>query len=332
MRSSLFVLYFAAVALAQSDRGSISGTLTDPVGVPLAKVAVQAKNVQSGTVSKATTATGGKYTLADLPAGAYDLSVNVPGLKPFEKKNVSVAAGNTVALAIRMEETTQLGTLGEDTTAITTDLSRHKPPAGATPRTKEGKPDLSGVWWSPVTVDGGKPDFLAWAQALAKERADNNRKDSPQTHCLPAAVLRLGPVYQFVQSKDFLIEISDDDSPGFHQIYLDGRPHPKDTNPAWYGHNIGRWEGDALVVDRVAFKEEVWLDQELHPHTDKLHVIERYRRPDLGHLETEITVEDPGTVAKPYTIKRVSELAPTEEIYEFICPENNKDLTHLFGK
>jgi hypothetical protein len=332
MRSFLFILCCTAVALAQSDRGSISGVLTDPVGVPLPNVNVQAKNIQAGSVSKVMTAAGGKYTLADLPAGAYDISVNIPGLKAFEKKNVTVAAGKPLALAIRMEETTQLGTLGEDTTAITTDLGRHKPPTGPTPRTKEGKPDLSGVWWSPATVDGGKPEFLPWAQALAKERADNNRKDSPQTHCLPAAVLRVGPVYQFVQSKDFLIEISDDDSPGFHQIYLDGRPHPKDPNPAWYGHNTGRWEGDTLVVDRVAFNDEVWLDQELHPHSEKLHVVERYRRPDVGHLETEITVEDPGTVAKPYTIKRVSELAPTEEIYEFICPENNKDLPHLFGK
>jgi hypothetical protein len=85
-------------------------------------------------------------------------------------------------------------------------------------------------------------------------------------------------------------------------------------------------------VDRVAFNDTVWLDQEMHPHTDKLHVIERYRRPDVGHLEAEVTVEDPGTVAKPYTIKRVSELAPTEEIYEFICPENNRDLPHMIGK
>jgi hypothetical protein len=332
MRSFLLTFCCTAVALAQSDRGSISGTLTDPVGAPLAKITVQAKNAQTGSVSKAITATGGMYTLADLPAGTYDVSVSIPGLKPFEKKSVTVTAGKTLALSIRMEETTQLGTLGEDTTAISTDLGRHKPPAGPAPRTKEGKPDLSGVWWSPVTVDGGKPEFLPWAQALAKERADNNRKDSPQTHCLPSAVLRVGPVYQFVQSKDFLIEISDDDSPGFHQIYLDGRPHPKDPNPAWYGHNTARWEGDTLVVDRVAFHDQVWLDQELHPHTEKLHVVERYRRPDLGHLETEITVEDPGTVAKPYTIKRVSELAPTEEIYEFICPENNKDLPHLFGK
>jgi hypothetical protein len=77
-------------------------------------------------------------------------------------------------------------------------------------------------------------------------------------------VTRIGPLYQFVQSKDYLVMISDDDSPGFHQIYLDGRPHPKEPDPQWYGHSIGHWEGDTLVVDRVNFEEQVWLDQESH--------------------------------------------------------------------
>ncbi len=320
------------LALAQSDRGTIAGTVTEPQGASIAKANVQAKNARTGDIHKAASAADGKYTLAGLPAGSYDVTANAPGLKPYERKGVTVEAARTVALDIRLEDTTQLGTLGEDTLAIAADARKHRPSSGPTPRTKDGKPDLSGVWWQPVTVDPGNPEFLPWAQALAKERADNNRVDSPQTHCLPGAVLRLGPIYQFVQSKDYLVEISDDDSPGFHQIYLDGRALPKDPNPQWYGNNIGRWEGDTLVVDRSAFDERVWLDQDLHPHTDKLHVIERYRRPDLGHLETEITVEDPGALARPYTIKRVSELAPTEQIYEFICGENNTDLPHLHGK
>jgi hypothetical protein len=126
--------------------------------------------------------------------------------------------------------------------------------------------------------------------------------------------------------------ISDDDSPGFHQIYLDGRKLPADATPEWYGHNYGHWEGDTLVVDRFGFNEQSWLDQESHPHSDKLHVIERYTRPDLGHLETEVTVEDPGVLAKSYTMKRVSDLAPNEEMYEFICPENNRDVEHMIGK
>jgi hypothetical protein len=129
-----------------------------------------------------------------------------------------------------------------------------------------------------------------------------------------------------------LVIISDDDYPGFHQIYLDGRSHPEDPNPGWYGHSIGRWEGDVLVVDRVGFDDRVWLDQGGHPHSSKLHVVERYRRPDFGHLETVVTVEDPGILAKPYTTVKMSELAPTEEIHEFICNENERDDAHLIGK
>jgi hypothetical protein len=214
---------------------------------------------------------------------------------------------------------------------VGSDLRKHDPPVGPPPRL-EGKVDFSGVWWRPVIVDPGKPQFQPWAETVAKERSETLRKDSPQARCLPAAVLRLGPIWEFVQGKQMIVQISDDDSPGFHQIYTDGRPHPQDPNPAWYGHNTARWEGDTLVIDRVGFDDRVYLDEDLHPHSDKLHVIERYRRPDMGHLETEITVEDPGALQKPYTLKRVSELAPTEEIYEFICPENNKDVPHLVGK
>ena len=127
------------------------------------------------------------------------------------------------------------------------------------------------------------------------------------------------------------MEISDDDSPGFHQIYM-GRSHPKEADPLWYGDSVARWDGDTLVVDRVNFDEGVWLDQDAHPHSDKLHVIERVRRPDLGHLETEITVEDPAVLAKPWTFKRTSDLAAGHSIREFMCTENNRDLEHLVGK
>jgi hypothetical protein len=128
-----------------------------------------------------------------------------------------------------------------------------------------------------------------------------------------------------------LVIINDDESPGFHQVYLN-RSHPEDPNPGWYGHNTGNWDGDTLVIDRVAFDERIWLDQGGHPHSPKLHVVERYTRPDLGHLESEVTVEDPGVLAKPYTIKRVAQLAQGYDIYEFICAENERDVPHMVSK
>lgn len=331
MRLAIFMV-FVGIAAAAGDNATIAGSVTDPLGDGVENAQIVAKNASTGKSRSGSAAAHGRYSILNLEPGTYDVSVNVGGLKPYSRKGIMVEAGKTTALDIRLEDTTQLSTLGEDRTAVETQLKRHHPPAGPTPRTASGKPDFSGVWWRPVTTDPGKPEFLPWAAKVAKERTDNLRKDSPQSRCLPAAVVRLGPLFEFVQSPQMMIEISDDDSPGFHQIYLDGRPHPKDPNPAWYGHNVGHWEGDTLVIDRVGFNDQVWLDEDLHPHSDKLHVTERYRRPDLGHLEIDITVEDPGALAKPWTLKKAAELAPNEEIYEFICPENNRDVEHLVGK
>jgi hypothetical protein len=329
-----FGLFFLAglAASGQGQSGSISGTVKDPVGAIVAGASVQAKSTSTSAAYQTISSKDGAYALANLPAGFYDISVTLAGVAPFTLRNVTVSAGNTARVDIRLQEGSQLSTLGEDALAIAADLKRHHPPTGPTPRTADGKPDLSGVWWSPRTVDPGKPEFLASAVEVAKKRIEDNRKDSPQARCLPNAVTRIGPLYEFVQAKEYLVMISDDDSPGFHQIYLDGRSHPKEPDPLWYGDSIGHWEGETLVVDRVNFEEQVWLDQDAHPHSDKLHVTERYRRVDLGHLETEITVDDPGVLVRPWVIKRVSDLAPGEAIREFICAENNTDVEHLVGQ
>ena len=249
----------------------------------------------------------------------------------FGRKGVALKAGQTLGLKITIPFNTQLGTLGEDRLTAAFNQSLHKPPAGPTPRTKDEKPDLSGVWWSPRVVDGGSPQFLPSAEKVAQARSENNRKDSPQARCQPSAVVRLGPLFQYVQGSDALVIISDDDSPGFHTVYLNGK-HPEDPNPSWYGHNVARWDGDTLVIDRVAFNEKVWLDQDAHPHSENLHVVDRIRRPDLGHLEMETTVDDPGVLSKPFTMKRVADLAAGYPIDEFICTENERDVLHMLGK
>lgn len=327
----LGMVFLPSALFAQTGAGLVSGAIIDSNGVAVVGAKVQLKNAATGSTVSTASFAHGKYTFGNVPPGTYELAVAVPALKPFARNSVTVQAGQTLSIDVHLEDTTQLSTLGEDRFAVAADLKKHAPPAGPTPRI-EGKPDLSGVWWTPTMVDAGKPEFLPAAKAITEQRTESLRKDNPQARCLPSAILRLGPVWEFVQGKQMMIEISDDDSPGFHQIYLDGRAHPEDPNPAWYGHNIGRWEGDTLVIDRVGFDARAYLDQDQHPHSNKLHIIERYRRPDLGHLETEITVEDPGVLAKPWTMKRVSELASTEEIYEFICPENNRDVPHLVGK
>jgi len=328
----LFILTVFAAAQTSPGSGSIAGSIADGNGAAVSGAAVQIKNLQTNAVTKTSSDAAGKYSITALPAGNYGITVTAARLTTFHSANLTVESGKTNALEIRMAFDTQLGTLGEDRFATAADILLHKPPSGPTPRMKDEKPDLSGVWWSPRTIDGGNPQFLPAAEAIAKQRRDDNRKDNPQSHCLPSATTRLGPLFQLVQSRDSMVIISDDDSPGFHQVYLDGRSHPADPNPAWYGHNVGKWDGDTLVVDRIGFNERVYLDQDLHPHSDHLHIVERYRRPDLGHLEMDITVEDPDVLAKPFTMKRVADLAQGYEIYEFICPENERDALHLVGK
>jgi hypothetical protein len=332
LRLTLALSLAAAFSSGADSSGKLTGVVTDPLGDAVGDAVVQAKNTSSGSVFKATASDKGLFAFQDLPSGTYDVSVNVGGLQPFQRKGVAVDAAKMIRLDIRLEDTTQLSTLGEDRLAIAAADKRRHPPSGPTPRTIDGKPDFSGVWWSPVVTDPGKPEFLPWAEDLMKKRGANNLLESPQARCQPSPITRVGPLLQLVQSKDYLIDIEDDATPGFRQIYLDGRPHPKDPNPSWQGHAVGRWEGDTLVVDRVGFNDRAWLDRNGHPHTEKLHVVERYRRPDLGHLEVEVTVEDSGVLAKPWTMKRVSELAPSEEIYEFVCTENNVDLPHMLGK
>jgi Carboxypeptidase regulatory-like domain len=328
---AVFISLLTAAAFAQSDKGTFAGTVLDPFGEPAADASVQLSNPRIGADFKATTAKDGHYSISGLPAGTYDVTVNLPAVQGFSQKGVAIAAAKTTILDVRLKESSQLSTLGEDTLHFLEDQKRHAPPSGPTPRTAEGKPDFSGVWWGPVTTDPGKPEWTPWAEQIARERTENNRLDSPKARCLPSNVMFSGQVWEFVQSKEFLVWISDDDSPGFHQIYI-GRNHPKDLNPAWYGHSVAKWEGDILVVDRVDFDERMWLDGASHPHSDHLHIIEKYRRPDLGHLEMEVTMEDPKALVRPFTQKRVADLAPKEEIFEFICTENNRDVPHLVGK
>ena len=118
----------------------------------------------------------------------------------------------------------------------------------------------------------------------------------------------------------------------YRQIFMDGRKHPEDPNPTWYGHSVGHWEGDTLVVDSVGFNDKFWFDFAGHPHTEKLRVTERFRRPDLGHLEYDVTIDDPGAYTKPFVMHGKSALETSTELMEYICNENNQDVPHITGK
>ena len=328
----LALFSLAGAAWSQSG-GAIVGTVFDLGGEKVANAPIQAANVETKAVYKSTSSKTGSYTLAPLPPGVYDLSAAPLGYNPYNQKNVTIAAGQTLRLDIHLFDF-QLGTLGDGPEFRRDQYTPHATPTGPTPRTRDGKPDLTGVWFAQRPVDPGKPEPLPWAQKLYEESVANNSKDAPGAHCLTRGITAAGGLfpYEIVQTPARLVMLFEDDIPSHRTVYLDGRGHPKDPNPSWMGHSIGHWEGDTLVIDTVGFNDKTWLDNLGHRHTEMLHVVERLRRPDLGHLEIEFTIEDPGAYAKPWIIKRAADLDPDDEIGEYVCSEGERDAVHLVGK
>jgi hypothetical protein len=326
-----FLILSAVAAFAQTAPGGVSGTVVDLAGDLVAGVPIRATNAATKMVYTATASEKGAYTLAQLPPGTYDLSVEQLGFNAYSQKDLRITAGQTLRFDIRLIDY-QLNTLGDGREFRVSLLTPHPTPAGPTPRTSSGKPDLSGVWFAQRTVDPGKPSPLPWADELQRERAANNSKDAPGAHCLPRGLTNAGALFPFklVQTPTLLVMLFEDDTPSHRQVFLDGREHPADPNPNWMGHSIGRWDGDTLVVDTVGFNDQSWLDLAGHPHTEMLHIIERMHRVDLGHLEIEFTIEDPMTYSKPWIIKRVADLNTKDEIGEYVCID--KDAAHLVGK
>jgi hypothetical protein len=117
----------------------------------------------------------------------------------------------------------------------------------------------------------------------------------------------------------------------FRQIFMDGRKHPVDPDPSWYGHSIGSWDGDTLVVDTVGYNDKFWFDFRGHPHSEQLHTIERWTRKDLGTMENVVTIDDPVMYTKKFDVKYTANLRQNDELMEYICQENQQDAQHLQG-
>jgi hypothetical protein len=117
----------------------------------------------------------------------------------------------------------------------------------------------------------------------------------------------------------------------YRQIFMDGRKHPQDPDPTWYGHSVGRREGDVLIVDTVGFNDKFWFDFVGHPHTEQLHTVERYSRPSLGTLAEEVMIDDPGAYTRPFTVTGSHRILLNEDLMEYVCQENEKDKKHLRG-
>jgi hypothetical protein len=209
---------------------------------------------------------------------------------------------------------------------------------GPVPRLPDGKVDLTGPWLGggsnlDIEREGGlKPGelpLLPWARELRDKRKE---QDEPYVACLPMSVPRMNPFpWKFAMtytSKGLthiyvLHELGD---AGAHRVvYMDGRKHPDDLLPTWWGHSIGWWEGDTLVIDTIGYNDIFWFDSRGTPHTEKLHTIERWTRINYGTLVNDFTLEDPGALSKPVKLKFTAKLIrPGLDLMEFICNENNQ--------
>jgi hypothetical protein len=208
-------------------------------------------------------------------------------------------------------------------------------------RTADGKPDLGGVW-SPdnlsyltyLGADGTPMPMRAWANALFLHRQAAKGKEDPDANCTLPGVPRIDSVpnpLKILQSPDEVVILYEAFTT-FRQVFMDGRALPEDPQPAWNGYSIGKWEGDTLVIDTLGFNDSTWLDNAGTPHSESLHVIERFHRRDIGHLDIQIVVDDPKTFLHPFTVTEHDHLLPDTGLLEMICSENNKDLSHLVGE
>jgi hypothetical protein len=208
---------------------------------------------------------------------------------------------------------------------------------GATPRTREGTVDLNGVWgYSGYTSDIAKDydigavPMTPLADKLFKERQANQGIYDPEARCLPTGVPRRDPYpSKIIQQPNLIAILFEGSMHSYRQIFLDRKTHPVDPQPTWFGDSIGHWEGDELVVDTTGFNGRTWLDLAGHPSSDQLHVIERYSRPVFGELKLDITIEDPVMYTKPWKVTELMPLMVGEDLIEYVCAENERDVPHL---
>ena len=225
-----------------------------------------------------------------------------------------------------------------------------------------GKPDLSGLWQAertPVSefvrvLGPGLPQIqpdlndvtkhvinVFWdlkpdqwpvrpeAAALAGQRQKSGR-DFQSAYCLPSSIPAVMLVLNFkmIQAPGEIVVLAGNGDPP-RQIHLDGRSLPKDPEPSWMGSSVGKWEGDTLVVETTGFNERAWLDAFGHPRSAAMRITERYRRRDFGHMDLELSFDDPTYYTRPFGFKTTLNLIPDSEVLEYICTENEKDNAHF---
>jgi hypothetical protein len=228
--------------------------------------------------------------------------------------------------------------------------------SAAAPRLTDGKPDFSGVWTSDevdprrpgvppnpkdattsrrmvnlgVDLPGGLP-YQPWLAALVKQRTANHATDDPHVRCFPDNFLRAygtPHLLKFVHVPSLLLMLNEWNA-GYRQVFTDARPLPDDPTPSWQGYSSAKWAGDTLVIDTIGLRDDIWIDWNGSVLTEAAKVREQIRRLDFGHIEIQVTVDDPKAYTKTLTVMIKERLIVDTELIDEICLENEKDLNHL---
>ena len=220
-----------------------------------------------------------------------------------------------------------------------------------TPRMPDGKPDLSGIWISDRTPEGeetpsdgfnlpssrqmanigidlpgGKLPYQPWLVPIVEERTANQAIEDPHIRCLPDNFIRaygLPHMLKFVHTPSLLVVLNEMNA-GYRQVFIDGRPLPEDPAPSWQGYSSAKWSGDTLVIDTIGVRDDTWIDWNGSVITEAAKVREEIRRPDYGHLEVRITVDDPRAYTEPWTVTLRQRLVVDAELIDEICLENEQ--------
>jgi len=233
-------------------------------------------------------------------------------------------------------------------------------PVRPVPRWPDGRvnlnspPDQKGLWGgggrlavNPGSYDADRGPQAAplhidnvplqpWARALLDYRHFNALADEPYTRCKPPAGPREWTTAYGFEILDmpelqriFVVHIGGPHT--FRIIYMDGQPHPKDLQPSYFGHSVGHWEGDTLVIDTVGFNERTWMSRDAIPHAEQLHLVERLTRTDFATLKYEVTFDDPGAYTAPWTSGFTMRWTEGAELFEYVCQDNNHGPELMIG-
>ena len=250
----------------------------------------------------------------------------------------------TIALGAPLARPIQAQWLNQPTPGIPRTADGKPNLTAPAPRTADGHPDLSGLWnkISPkysrnIAADLKPGEVQPWAETLVQKRKEDLGKDYMNVLCVP-----LGPAYstdadstgaemiKIIQTPGLILILNPDLT--YRQIFMDGRALEAAPNPSWMGYSVGRWDGDALVVESFGFNDRTWLDHDGHPHTEALRMTERYRRRDFGNLDLDVTLSDPAAYTRPWTVAVRAELAADTEMIEWVCNEKSSEVQHWVGK